>query len=216
MSGAKEDPNLAGVKAVLQKLQRLDLPGTDGPQPGGSGVEAPDTCPEDASPAVPPQAIGVFDRKLTALTKPPAPTRPKRRTGLYLGLAVAVIAGAGAYLTIAADVPWVREQLSGVSPILNKEDAAKLLTGVRSLLGEGDVKLARDRLLSAGPERNADLALLLAQSYDPNYLRTLPSANAVPNRAEAERWYRAWYDLAVKSGLEMDNGRLQRIINAMQ
>jgi hypothetical protein len=69
--------------------------------------------------------------------------------------------------------------------------------------------------MRAGPEERAELAFMLAQSFDPNYLRTLPKANGAPDRAEAERWYKKWYELAVNSGLEMDSGRLKRIINAM-
>jgi hypothetical protein len=206
MSGAKEDPGLAGVKAVLEKLQRIDFPGTEAP-PSGT------LTGEDSAHAH--SGIVVFDRKRAVLTGLQSPPRPRRRIGLYLGLACAVIALAGLYLTAIADAPWIGELFSGASPVANKEEAAKLLTNARRLLGEGDVKLARGQLLHGAPERNADLALLLAQSYDPNYVRTLPRANALPDRAEAERWYRAWYDLAVKSGLEMDNARLQRIINAM-
>ncbi len=40
-------------------------------------------------------------------------------------------------------------------------------------------------------------------------------ANNIPNKAEAEHWYKKWYELAAQSGLEMDSGRLQRLINAM-
>ena len=60
------------------------------------------------------------------------------------------------------------------------------------------------------------MLLTPAQTYDPNFLRPLQNANGVPDPSEAERWYRKWYELAARSGLEMDAGRLQRIVNSMQ
>jgi hypothetical protein len=41
-------------------------------------------------------------------------------------------------------------------------------------------------------------------------------SNSLPDRVQAEAWYRKWHEIAVNSGLEMDGGRLQRIINAMR
>ncbi len=93
--------------------------------------------------------------------------------------------------------------------------SAKVLTEARTLLSQGDVALARSVLLSGQPDREADLAFTLAQSYDPNYLRSLPKADSSADSIEAERWYRIWYELALKSGLDMDGERLKRIINAM-
>jgi len=40
-----------------------------------------------------------------------------------------------------------------------------------------------------------------------------PDAAADPQ--QAERWYRAWYDIAGRQGLVMDPDRLQRLIRSM-
>jgi hypothetical protein len=102
------------------------------------------------------------------------------------------------------------------SPVLDKKNEVILLTEARRLIGEGDVESARKRLMQGGPEARADVAFLLAQTFDRNYLRSLPTSNSLPDRVQAEAWYRKWYEIAANSGLEMDSGRLQRIINAMR
>jgi hypothetical protein len=80
----------------------------------------------------------------------------------------------------------------------------------------GRVQAARKQLLSLAPENAADVAWALARSYDPNFLGTIPSADAAPNVEEATRWYRAWYAAAVKQGLVADSVSLERIIGSMR
>jgi hypothetical protein len=46
-------------------------------------------------------------------------------------------------------------------------------------------------------------------------LRLIPDADAAADPKEAERWYRAWRDIAASKGLALDEDRLDRIINAM-
>jgi hypothetical protein len=216
MRDAKEDPDLTQVKAVLKRLQRLD-------QPAGDGIDLDHFEPMashnvENSPAhlSPVKGIGVFDRKRAAIDAIDRPTKPRRRhLALVAGACVAAAGTAALFAIGAVKIPseWtegaaIRRQ--------QKQDEASLLADARRLLSAGDVILARKRLLAGAPESQAELAFMLAQSYDPNYVRTLATANGLPDRAEAERWYKKWYELAVGSGLEMDNGRLKRIINAMQ
>jgi hypothetical protein len=207
MREAKEDPNLAEVKAVLKELQRLDFTA-----PAGHASETSSKLQRQPSPSPSKTNIDVFDRKRAALVKADRP-RSARRTPWYFLTAFVLIGGGAAYLYATGIVPSVIKTEATVS---QKQDDIKLLTESRRLLTEGDVILARTRLLQGGPETRAELALTLAQSYDPNYLRSLSKSNGLPDRAEAERWYRKWYELAVGSGLEMDSERLKRIINAMQ
>ena len=74
---------------------------------------------------------------------------------------------------------------------------------------------ARSELLRVASEGSADVAWALARSYDPNFLRTV-SADAAPDIAEATRWYRTWYAIAVKQGLVADSVPLERIIRSMR
>jgi hypothetical protein len=64
-------------------------------------------------------------------------------------------------------------------------------------------------------DNSPEVALALARSYDPNYLRLIPDADAAADPKEAERWYRAWRDIAASKGLVLEEDRLERIINAM-
>jgi hypothetical protein len=210
MRGAKENPELAEVRAILLKVQRL-------------GVEPEeDLSPKTPAPAAPPETqaaapgsraanIAVFDRKAKAIQVGKDEVRPaKKGLAIYLGITAGLIAVSGAlYVTGVVSPP-------GEPAVLSQQDQEALLTEAHRLLSVGDVAGARTRLLQAGAERQADTAFVLAQSYDPNYLQSLPNANSAPDAPEAARWYKKWYELAVQSGLDMDPGRLQRIINAMQ
>ncbi|MFZ1107072.1 MAG: hypothetical protein WAN43_01815 [Rhodomicrobium sp.] len=214
MRQAREDPNLAEVKAVLRKLQRLDLPGEAQPLPDRAAPAPRRSAPSAAEPA---PNLSIFDRKRAAFEGPAARAKPHNRSLIYAAVALAFIAAAGAVYA------WVKAPHNSSAlarnddarPALSKQDESILITEARGFLSKGDVVSARARLKRGVPEERADLAFMLAQSFDPNYLRTLPSLNASPDRAEAERWYRKWHELAVNGGLEMDSERLRRIINAM-
>jgi hypothetical protein len=205
MRGAKENPELAEVRAILLKVQRL---GTEPEE---------DLVPEEPAPAAELQAptsrtvnIAVFDRKHKAIQAAEGGAQPKKRLGVYLAFAGALIAATAiVFATGIVNVP-------GEPPVLSQQDQESLLTEAHRLLSEGNVASARSRLLAGGAGRYADAAFVLAQSYDPNYLQSLAKADSAADVPEAARWYKKWYELAVQSGLEMDAGRLQRIINAMQ
>jgi hypothetical protein len=84
------------------------------------------------------------------------------------------------------------------------------------LMAAGRILAAREELLRLAPEDTADVAWALARTYDPNFLATIPGADAGPNVAEATRWYRTWYAVAVKQGLVGDSVSLDRIIGSMR
>ena len=207
MREAKDHPELAEVRAILLKVQRLGLE----PEEDAAGADHAPARPAAKAQAGPPHLanVAVFDRKAKAIQKSGPGTRPKARLPLYLGAAGALVA-AIAILFAAGIVSPPSE-----APALSHQEEDALLTDARRLLSEGNVSMARSLLLRGGAEANADVAFVLAQSYDPNYLQALPNANSAADPSEAARWYRKWYELAVRSGLEMDPGRLQRVINAM-
>ena len=209
MRNAKEEPDLAAVKAVLKKLQRLDL---------SSESVVAESLPDAANQAVIARdGIGVFDRKRSALETSRGKQRSRAPLLVLFILAVigstAAIVGSGLLPLSDLRALLPSEKTEGVQ---SNEGELALLSEARRLINDGDITLARTRLLHGQPEKRAGIALLLAQSYDPKYLRALPKANNLPDRAEAERWYRKWHELAVVSGLEMDSERLERIIKAMK
>jgi hypothetical protein len=79
----------------------------------------------------------------------------------------------------------------------------------------GQVRAARTELLRVAQEGSADVAWALARSYDPNVLGAIAAVDASPDVAEATRWYRTWYDVAVKQGLVADSVSVERIIRSM-
>ena len=207
MRVAKDHPELAEVRAILLKMQRLGLePEEDAAGadyvPGGTAAKAQAGPPHLAN-------VTVFDRKAKAIQKSRPETRPKARLPLYLGAAGALVAAIA--ILFATGIV----SLPSEAPAWSHQEEDALLTDARRLLSEGNVSIARSLLLRGGAETHADLAFVLAQSYDPNYLQSLPNANSAADPSEAARWYKEWYELAVRSGLEMDPGRLQRVINAM-
>jgi hypothetical protein len=207
MREAKDNPELAEVRAILLKVQRLGLepeeaPSGSDPVPAAPAAKAQAGAPHQAN-------IALFDRKAKAVQKPGQETRPKARLPLYLGAAGALVAAIAILFATGIISP------PGDTRALSHQEEDALLTDTRRLLSEGNISSARALLLRGGAEAHAEVAFVLAQSYDPNYLQSLPKANSAPDLSEAARWYKKWYELAVRSGLEMDPGRLQRIINAM-
>jgi hypothetical protein len=90
------------------------------------------------------------------------------------------------------------------------------LDAALGLLSAGRVQAARKQLLALASEDSAEVAWALARSYDPNFLGTIPGADAAPDVPEATRWYRAWHAAAVKQGLVTHNMPLERIIGSMR
>jgi hypothetical protein len=200
----KENPELAEVRAILSKVQRLG----DAPEQSSSaGGETASTKTPGRS------SIGVFDRKRAVIEQAPQAQAPAAK-----GKLASILAGAIGAIAVPAVILLATGaiQLPGGYKALTPESEASLLTQAHRMISQGEIAGARNTLWQGGPERHADVAFALAQSYDPNYLQSLPKASASADASEAARWYRKWYDLAVQSGLEMDPGQLQRIINAMQ
>jgi hypothetical protein len=85
-----------------------------------------------------------------------------------------------------------------------------------AMLSAGRVQTARKQLLTIASEDSADVAWVLARSYDPNFLGTVQGRDADPDIAQATRWYRAWHAAAIKQGLVTEGISLERIIGAMR
>lgn len=222
LRGVREDKNLAELKAVLKKLHHLDLP-SDANQGSKDSYTLPNRSEFQGQ-----SDLKIFDRKLAVIEannpaeKRQAPSWMRLAAfGLVLGVAVVVVAiGQGVVPGVSLTMEKGLELHTTAGPALKanaqKSDSSLALSEARRLLNEGDVVKTRETLLAASSTQTPEIIFLLAQSYDPNYLRSIAKSNAEPDRVQAERWYRKWHELAQNAGLEMDNTRLKRIINAMQ
>jgi hypothetical protein len=90
------------------------------------------------------------------------------------------------------------------------------IDAAQDLLSRGQVQAARKQLLQVASSETADVAWMLARSYDPNFLVTLPSADGGADVEQATRWYRIWHAAAVKQGLVPNSVSVDRIIGSMR
>ena len=206
-----EDPRLSEVKAALERLQKISAAPEAGalegraPEQGSHGRTA--LAVAGALIAAVLVAGGLFvladpDRLLGSMAgrprQPPAQalSQPAQPTKLVA--------------TPSVDLSLQPPAATRVTPPRPALEAAI------GLLSAGRVQAARKQLLAIASGEAADVAWALARSYDPNFLGTLPNADAEPDVAEATRWYRAWYIAAVEQGLVTHGVSLERIIGSMR
>ena len=101
-------------------------------------------------------------------------------------------------------------------PLPSARPARAAIDTAQDLLSRGQVQAARKQLLGLASADAADVAWMLARSYDPNFLVTLPSADGSPDIDQATRWYRIWHAAAVKQGLVPNSVSVERIIGSMR
>ena len=89
------------------------------------------------------------------------------------------------------------------------------LDAANALIQDGRIAEARKSLLAAPPPERSAVALLLARTYDPNFLSTLSISDGKPDLDEARRWYRHWYELAVKEGAVPQSMRLDLLLRSL-
>ena len=209
----REDPKLREVKAVLHRLQGLpadpesaDFRAEHMPPPLGFriGVAGIVVAAVAAAMVLALAAFPDLRQRATSVSKgSPETARPAET-------AAPKTAQGG-----AADSTSVAK--TGPVPDPAKTPAIKAaLDGAKTFMDSGRVKAARQRLHAVASDGSPDVLWALARSYDPNVLAQISSADAPPDVAEAERWYRAWYAAAVKQGLVRDSVSLERIIGSMQ
>jgi hypothetical protein len=223
-----DDPSIDEVKAVLDRLQRISR------RPHAAGAQTAED--DDAAVAAPPSAGGgrfplpvgvaslISQANASGLVK--APVLITSLLGVFVVFGAVVVFAAINWrpASVEAPPPPVAAPQNPVPARAvpaqggDKEaekNAATPLQLASALMATGQVRAARDVLLRVTQQQSADVAWLLARSYDPNYLVTLKAADAAPDVAQATRWYRTWYDIAVKQGLVADSVSLDRIIRSM-
>jgi hypothetical protein len=186
-----EDRKLGEVKAVLQRLQQMSAePTVVEPQVAEGGSGGP-------------------TRRMAVIAVLGAAALICLLVVSYTFVSVTQLASPRPNLVSAPPATSGTPRATPPKPIPTLEAAV-------GLMAAGRIQAARAALLRLAPEDSADAAWALARSYDPNYLATVPGADAGPDVEQATRWYRAWYAVAVKQGLVGDSVSLDRIIRSMR
>ena len=203
MDRSQIDPKLSEVRAVLQRLQTFSA--------------APDSVEVQRETS----RTGQF---VVTGRVPAAIALTMAGVFVLLGVVWLTYSLAGRTPSPAAATP--NASLSGsaippveasVSPPALRPSRPKAATEVaQDLLARGQVQAARKQLLGSVSDGTADVAWMLARSYDPNFLAAIPAADAGPDIEQATRWYRAWYAAAVTQGLVPNSVSVERIIGSMR
>jgi len=200
---------IAVISAVAYVIPNPERSATSAPKGSPKPVNTSERAATKSVPAVSPNGPPVVQ---AAAISQRAPADDTPITGAA-GLAVPPVALPN---EAPADAPLV------ASPSVQHVDRARAaldkqaLEAALGLMTNGRVRAARQQLLAIAVDGSPDVAWALARSYDPNFLGTLPAADAGPDIEEATRWYRAWYAAAVKQGLVADSVSLERIVGSMR
>ena len=238
------DPKLGEVRAVLERLQTFAAD-PDGTQPpaeasNGAALNGHATSAHKAGSPASGARAAVRDQPDTheSVAKRRAPA------AIGLGIAGAVVILLGVVWLIVS--PGNRRELSAAAtpdvtpagraisepserserevsvqqpvpvPVPAARPSRAGVDAAQDLLAKGQVQAARKQLLGLASADAADVAWMLARSYDPNFLVTLPSADGAADIEQATRWYRIWHAAAVKQGLVPNSVSVERIIGSMR
>jgi hypothetical protein len=222
MTQPKNDKSdLSEVRAVLGRLQRIsrNLPAAGAEMAGDASPQPVETAVAEDGSFSRPAGIAYFVARVNA-----APWLVK--AAVSIGPVLAVAAGVAIFADInkrEKEPPppvtslqnSVQANASSQQASTSTQQVSKALQVASNLMASGQVRAARDVLLRVTKEESADVAWALARTYDPNFLVTIRATDAAPDVAEATRWYRTWFDIAVKQGLVADSVSLDRIIRSM-
>jgi hypothetical protein len=202
MDRSQIDPRLTEVRAVLQRLQTFSA------QPDNVELQRePSRTYGSFATGRAPAAIALTIAGASALLG---------LVWLTYSPAGRTAAPAAATANASPKVPAIPPVEASVSAPALRPSAPKAATDVaQGLLAGGHVQAARKQLLGSVSDGAADVAWMLARSYDPNFLAAIPAADAGPDIEQATRWYRAWYAAAVAQGLVPNSVSVERIISSM-
>lgn len=93
-----------------------------------------------------------------------------------------------------------------------------VIAEARVLIENGKIISARKLLLSEIEKdpKQAEIPFILAQTYDPNYLKDLQSFDAEAELGAARQWYETWYKVARNSANPPSPEKLDKILNALR
>jgi hypothetical protein len=234
MERSLSDPKLGEVRAVLERLQTFaaDPDSTQPPAEASNGA----ALNGHATSAYKSGAHEPGARESGEYDSSRHQSMGKRRAPAAIGLGIAGM------VVILLGVVWVvvspgdRGELSAATtpdvtpagraisepdasvkePVSPARPSRAGIDTAQDLLSRGQVQAARKQLLGLASADAADVAWMLARSYDPNFLVTLPSADGGADVEQATRWYRIWHAAAVKQGLVPNSVSVERIIGSMR
>jgi len=177
-------------------------PALSPPQPKPELI-APDPVPATASPS---QAVVVAPSPAPTLSHVPRQTLTPDPTPVPPSASETAVASA----PDPTPAPEAKAALAS-KPIAAPKDT---LATAHDLIEAGALIKARQLLQAEAPDRPA-VALLLARSYDPNYLTMLPATDAPADIPQARYWYQRWYDLALKQGEVPQTMRLDLLLRSL-
>jgi len=232
------DPKLGEVRAVLERLQTFaaDPDSTQPPAEVSNGAALNGHATSAHKAGSPASGARAPVRNEPGIHESVANRRAPAAIGLGIAGAVVILLGV-VWLIVspgnrgelsAAATPDVtpagraisEREVSVQQPVPVPVPAARPsragVDAAQDLLAKGQVQAARKQLLGLASADAADVAWMLARSYDPNFLVTLPSADGAGDVEQATRWYRIWHAAAVKQGLVPNSVSVERIIGSMR
>lgn len=105
-----------------------------------------------------------------------------------------------------------------ITPNTQKAPENKVITRSKILISEGKILSARKLLLEEVKNNSEipEIPFLLAQTYDPNFLKELPTFDADAELNEARRWYETWYEIAQKGTNPPSLEQLRHILSSLR
>lgn len=215
MAKSSDTARLEEVRTLLHQLQRIRAePANPDPQDGNEGK--PGQTPEQ-----PRENRSAFRSKAV---------KPVLMAGTTLLLLAAAVTGALLLRDKPApenrDPPTATIQPRTSEPFSSLGETAEqhpdtgaslaLLEQAQQMMLSGDILSARATLMKSADSGPPDVALALARSYDPNFLRSVTNPNASPDIEQATLWYRRWHYAAVESGQIADSLSLDPILRSMR
>jgi hypothetical protein len=203
-AAAQSDANtqLTPTQLTPRDVQLKDPTRLSGPAnqaPGANTARAPQQV------AMLPSREDISNAYQAALqNRAPAPA-PAAAAPLAAIAPVAVVPPAAAPAAAPPPVAAAPQPVRRADP----QEMANLMQRAKGFLSSGDLMSARLLLERAAELQNADAALLLAQTYDPEVLGTSDVRNTTPEPAQA----RAWYQKAAQLGSADAQRRLAQLQN---
>jgi hypothetical protein len=190
VAAAVPEPAAAPAPVVPQRIAAPPLGAEPSPPPSAAPPSAPDVAaarrntPADAMASTSPSRDEITAAYQSALKGKVAVPEPVAREA----------ARETAPATVAALAPAVREPVpvtreAAPARRIDPDELAALLKRAKSLLAIGDITSARLLLERAADAQEAEAALMLAGTYDPQVLGSQDMRSVTPDPAAAKLWY---------------------------